>query len=140
MTAEKPVEKPAPRVVENPAITELVEPVKVTKRAVSDEMDDAAWQEVLGSIKSKHNTLYGITRMAVPVFDGDKLVKEVFLRAVCISSSKANTTRSGWFRKFPMAEEDSKSPSMIVEESRICIAQPHTCDGRGISGNLRNGS
>lgn len=37
------------------------------------ELDITSWQEVLFQLKGSHNTLYGIARMAVPRFEGDKL-------------------------------------------------------------------
>ncbi|HTE22737.1 MAG TPA: DNA polymerase III subunit gamma/tau [Candidatus Limnocylindria bacterium] len=36
-------------------------------------LDEAGWQQVLQMLKQKHNTLYGVARMAVPIIDGDKL-------------------------------------------------------------------
>ena len=35
--------------------------------------DEKIWEEVLAAIKDQHNTLYGIIRMAKPVWNGDKL-------------------------------------------------------------------
>jgi DNA polymerase III subunit gamma/tau len=36
-------------------------------------LDESTWQQVLHILKQKHNTLYGIARMAVPIFDNGKL-------------------------------------------------------------------
>ncbi len=36
-------------------------------------LDADSWHDVLAAIKTEHNTLYGITRMATPTFDADKL-------------------------------------------------------------------
>lgn len=36
-------------------------------------LDEAGWQQVLHTLKQKHNTLYGIARMAQPLFDEGKL-------------------------------------------------------------------
>jgi DNA polymerase-3 subunit gamma/tau len=36
-------------------------------------LDETTWPDVLAAIKSKHNTLYGITRMAEPVFESEKI-------------------------------------------------------------------
>lgn len=32
-------------------------------------LDETAWQQVLQALKQQHNTLYGVARMAVPIFD-----------------------------------------------------------------------
>ncbi len=37
-------------------------------------LDEESWQDVLIAVKAKHNTLYGIARMATPRFMTDKLV------------------------------------------------------------------
>ena len=36
-------------------------------------MDENTWQQILHNLKQQHNTLYGIARMAVPLFDDGKL-------------------------------------------------------------------
>lgn len=36
--------------------------------------DESVWPEVLAAMKGKHNTLYGIARMAKPTFEKDKLL------------------------------------------------------------------
>jgi DNA polymerase-3 subunit gamma/tau len=40
---------------------------------VGAALDEAAWQQVLAELKKKHNTLYGVARMAQPKFDDDTL-------------------------------------------------------------------
>lgn len=37
------------------------------------DIDESAWQRILLALKQQHNTLYGIARMAVPLFDGDNM-------------------------------------------------------------------
>ncbi|HTE58217.1 MAG TPA: DNA polymerase III subunit gamma/tau [Verrucomicrobiae bacterium] len=37
-------------------------------------LDEATWQQVLQTIKQKNNTLYGITRMATPIFNDGELI------------------------------------------------------------------
>lgn len=37
-------------------------------------LDQASWQQILGAIKRKHNTLYGIVRMAQPRFEDGELI------------------------------------------------------------------
>lgn len=46
---------------------------KITDTQESSLDDVELWQEVLQAIKQTHNTLYGIARMAKPVFAGDTL-------------------------------------------------------------------
>lgn len=36
-------------------------------------LDETSWQQILHALKQKHNTLYGVARMAVPIFDEGKL-------------------------------------------------------------------
>jgi DNA polymerase-3 subunit gamma/tau len=46
---------------------------KATKSNPQD-LNEATWQDVLNSIKTKYNTLYGIIRMAAPNFQPDELI------------------------------------------------------------------
>lgn len=49
-------------------------PAAKSKTGAADAiLDEASWQHVLHTLKQKHNTLYGIARMAVPMFDDGKL-------------------------------------------------------------------
>lgn len=74
-----PSNSSAPAVLpEEPVLTVNMtasEPVKIDQLPVSDtnniRLDEAAWPEVLAALKQKHNTLYGIVRMAQPSFDKD---------------------------------------------------------------------
>lgn len=36
-------------------------------------LDESTWQQVLQTLKAKHNTLYGIARMATPLFQAEEL-------------------------------------------------------------------
>jgi DNA polymerase-3 subunit gamma/tau len=53
---------------------------KATEEVVASEakpptvVDDDLWPQVLGALKQKHNTLYGVVRMAQPEFTEDNLV------------------------------------------------------------------
>jgi DNA polymerase-3 subunit gamma/tau len=49
---------------------------KAPKATKSNPLDlnEATWQDVLNSIKTKYNTLYGIIRMAAPNFQPDELI------------------------------------------------------------------
>jgi DNA polymerase-3 subunit gamma/tau len=48
-------------------------PVSTTAPSESTALNEESWQRILMTLKQQHNTLYGIARMAVPLFDGDKL-------------------------------------------------------------------
>lgn len=50
-----------------PAIT------KTESAAATDVLSDEIWSHILSEVKSKHNTLYGITRMAQPRFTPGKI-------------------------------------------------------------------
>jgi DNA polymerase III subunit gamma/tau len=39
----------------------------------AESLNEQLWQNVLAAIKARHNTLYSVTRMAVPSFNGDEL-------------------------------------------------------------------
>jgi membrane-bound lytic murein transglycosylase len=65
--ADKPVEAELQEVSE--AIAD--EPAKIT--ANSAELDDALWRQTIETIKEKHNTLYGIMRMAKPSWEDTTL-------------------------------------------------------------------
>lgn len=71
---EKADEEPSAEPKATAEVPEIV-PVKPEPMSeVNDNTnDDGSWQAVLQAIKRKHNTLYGIARMAVPEFDGDTL-------------------------------------------------------------------
>lgn len=52
---------------EHPATAEISEPAPGADRL----LNDTAWPEVLDGIKKQYNTLYGVLRMAKPVFSDD---------------------------------------------------------------------
>lgn len=58
---------------EEQAVDEPQESPAAQTASDSGVLDNSNWQIVLQSIKRKHNTLYGIARMAVPSFEGDTL-------------------------------------------------------------------
>jgi len=67
--AETPVPKP-----EVPAPPDPPEPqVPVKPDATNAMLDENTWQQTLQAIKQKHNTLYGIARMAAPIFNDGEL-------------------------------------------------------------------
>jgi DNA polymerase-3 subunit gamma/tau len=72
VAAAKPAEpNPAPEPPEDvPLASETEGP---SEPPVKMPLDETAWQNVLHSIKQKHNTLYGIARMATPMWSGDEL-------------------------------------------------------------------
>lgn len=56
------------------ANVKVVDETKSATRPVKkSKLSDSVWPEVLASIKNKHNTLYGIARMAAPSLEGNKL-------------------------------------------------------------------
>jgi DNA polymerase III subunit gamma/tau len=80
------VKKPAPK--ENPKPEEIPKPITpepepepeviqdVTTLEPPKEallLDEVAWQQTLQTLKAKHNTLYGIARMAEPIFNDNEL-------------------------------------------------------------------
>lgn len=70
---EKPQESPD-EVIETP-LPEEPETVELTRSEII--LDESTWQEALSTLKKKHNTLYGIARMASPTFS-DKTVTLTF--------------------------------------------------------------
>lgn len=70
--ASTPAAQPEPAAKETPA----PEPEKAPtppSTAQTTALDETAWQQVLQTIKKKNNTLYGITRMATPIFNDGEL-------------------------------------------------------------------
>jgi DNA polymerase-3 subunit gamma/tau len=65
-------EAPSPIVNEEPAAeAPKQESTKTIPKAAPQEvkpLDEDTWQTILASLKSKHNTLYGIARMSKPIF------------------------------------------------------------------------
>ena len=80
-SSEEPQEKP--KTVEKiqtskPIVTEVKNDTTNKLRSASKDsngvLDEETWPEVLNALKAKHNTLYGIARMATPRFLTDKLI------------------------------------------------------------------
>jgi DNA polymerase-3 subunit gamma/tau len=66
-----PPKKPAPELAPEPE-----KPAKKTqppKKVTTSPLDESTWQQVLQTLKQKHNTLYGIARMATPLFQDSEL-------------------------------------------------------------------
>lgn len=55
------IEKPQPKPKSEPAVSGTA------------RLDESLWPEVLTALKKKHNTLYGVVRMAEPSFDGNNI-------------------------------------------------------------------
>jgi DNA polymerase III subunit gamma/tau len=77
-TSTKPTDPPLQNLPESapsePEKAPAAKPVPQPKASGTPSvLDEASWQQVLHTMKQQHNTLYGIARMAVPLFDGDKL-------------------------------------------------------------------
>ncbi len=71
--AHVPNSEPISKSAKTPEPEIKVQDTKVSKSSEIAELDEDSWQQVLSAIKSKHNTLYGIARMATPKFEKDKL-------------------------------------------------------------------
>lgn len=70
--------KPSPKHKESSEKPEATKVIKDSPNQPKPNVDDTildenAWQQVLHALKSKHNTLYGVARMATPIFSEDKL-------------------------------------------------------------------
>ena len=63
--APKKAESPAP---EPPATPEPVKTEPIDLRDATDAPSEGDWKDILDAVKAKHNTLYGIARMAQPQF------------------------------------------------------------------------
>jgi DNA polymerase III subunit gamma/tau len=72
-----PAAKPAPVAQPTPPVTKQPEADEPTTKeplvAGSDVFDESLWPSILHELKRKHNTLYGIIRMAQPSFTPDTL-------------------------------------------------------------------
>ncbi len=66
------VEKPKAVEKNEPKIVQPEQKAKPAKQTI-DNLNAESWQKVLSVIRTKHNTLYGITRMGVPEFEPGKL-------------------------------------------------------------------
>ena len=78
MTGEEP-ETPAAPVGKKSEVViepELTEPLEII--AAGDVLDISSWPQVLGALKLKHNTLYGVVRMAQPRFTEDGTLELAF--------------------------------------------------------------
>lgn len=67
-----PAEKSQPTPKPEPELVKKTQPQKVT----TSPLDESTWQQVLQTLKQKHNTLYGIARMATPLFQEGELTLE----------------------------------------------------------------
>lgn len=72
-------------VIETPSIPEPKPAVSAAKKepasppqAGSTPFDEAIWPKVLQTLKQKHNTLYGVVRMAHPTFTSDDTLQLAF--------------------------------------------------------------
>lgn len=71
--------EPAPEPPEEPEVFEATPEDAPTVNATSplepvQSLDETTWPDVLAAIKAQHNTLYGVTRMAVPIFESEKII------------------------------------------------------------------
>ncbi|HMS50185.1 MAG TPA: DNA polymerase III subunit gamma/tau [Candidatus Saccharibacteria bacterium] len=72
-----PVQIPSPEVKESTEATSVPKNAPPEKKtsgsAKATDLSNETWQAALETVKKKHNTLYGILRMAEPLFDGTTL-------------------------------------------------------------------
>ncbi|HSX46531.1 MAG TPA: DNA polymerase III subunit gamma/tau [Patescibacteria group bacterium] len=65
--ASNPIPEPSTTIVKS------VAPAKTVNRSGVQTLNAETWQDVLQAVKGRHNTLYGIARMAIPSFSPGKL-------------------------------------------------------------------
>lgn len=70
---EQPAAKTPPKAKNQPKAKETTTSPEVPDNAKTAELSESVWQQILLTLKQKHNTLYGIARMAVPMFEENKL-------------------------------------------------------------------
>ena len=58
-----------PALQQEPAATSIADVTPAV--TVSRDVDESVWPDVLNKLKSQYNTLYGVLRMAKPVFSAD---------------------------------------------------------------------
>ncbi len=72
-----PKQKPEPEVKAQNEAIEKAEPEVIIEEVVEvqkeHDIDDTLWPKVLLALKQKHNTVYGVVRMAEPSFTDDRL-------------------------------------------------------------------
>lgn len=77
ITPVTPLQVPSPEVKEStestPAPKNAPPEKKTSASAKATDLSNETWQTALETVKKKHNTLYGILRMAEPLFDGTTL-------------------------------------------------------------------
>lgn len=66
------IDNPKPKPKAETDLSTPAPPMDLTFNA-ENSLNEQSWQTVLQAIKTNHNTLYSVTRMAVPTFDGDEL-------------------------------------------------------------------
>ncbi len=64
---------PAPPPAE-PSVADTPTKAKIPKSAASQSLSPESWPEFLTAVKKRHNTLYGVVRMATPEFTDDVLL------------------------------------------------------------------
>lgn len=72
VTTQKP-EKPEEKEKKIESTAPADQPVTKSHSNTTADLNEEVWQEILNTIKKKHNTLYSVARMAVPIFYEDKL-------------------------------------------------------------------
>jgi DNA polymerase III subunit gamma/tau len=119
--------RPQPVAEQAPASKPTVQPPKPGKSAQSNEvtaktskqpakkssrpLDAAVWPEVLAALKQKHNTLYGVVRMAQPTFRDDGAIELAF--AFAFHQKRLN--EAGNRQKLTETIRDLSGQDVVVE-------------------------
>jgi DNA polymerase-3 subunit gamma/tau len=74
----KPAVLPSPQVDKHTEIkpataSSAIDPFTTADKPVKSNVDESLWPQILGALKQKYNTLYGVVRMAEPTFTDNKL-------------------------------------------------------------------
>jgi DNA polymerase-3 subunit gamma/tau len=95
---------------------EEIKPSQKTKSTGSLELREEIWPEVLAALKSKHNTLYGIIRMAEPDFTEEGKLKLSFAFAFHQKRSNENNNR----QKLANIVQELSGKTVVIE----CLLDP----------------
>lgn len=140
----KPVKRTKEAAVEQPsdATDTKTKPAQIsTAQAGSAAFDEALWPEILQALKKRHNTLYGVVRMAQPRFDGDglqllfafafhqKRISEASNRQVLADIIKDLTGHT--FTIECLVDKTAKPPKLTVHAEKTAVTS--TTDIKAIS-------
>jgi len=84
LPAQEVIQKEEPKKVSeapveaSPVVATKIEDIAPRTKKVVTDVDESIWPEVLNELKNKYNTLYGIVRMAQPVFKDNGQLDLIF--------------------------------------------------------------